>query len=51
MVSTSDRVDSGLIRIMPEFVNRHVLQHLMTAPIAGNSLLAERVCERIQSKV
>jgi hypothetical protein len=37
--------------IVPEFVNRHVLQHLMTAPIAGNRLLAERVCERIQSKV
>ena len=46
-----DQAEGGVFRIMLEFVNGHVLQHLMTAPIAGNRLLAERARKRIQSKV
>jgi hypothetical protein len=45
-----DQVRSRLFRIMREFVNRHVLQHLMTAPGAANRLLAERTRKHIQSK-
>jgi hypothetical protein len=39
-----------LVRTMPEFVNRHALQHLMTARIAANRLFAERARKRIQGK-
>jgi len=49
-VATPDQAEGSLFRMMLEVANRHVLQHLMTAPTAGNRLLAERARERIQSK-
>jgi hypothetical protein len=46
----ADQIEKMLVRTVLEFVNRHALQHLMTARIAANRLLAEHARKRIQGE-